>query len=82
MQRTNFNYDKHFDTLRVFYNNGDESYGDDTENGIILLRNMKTEEITGFTIFHFMYKYRNALLPSLPNSVHCSFERDIIPYLK
>ena len=73
------NYDKHFDTLYFAFASNDNSYGDDSKNSIILLRDMDTEEITGITILSFMKKYQTNTLPELPIELGISIEDDILP---
>ena len=79
MQTMKINYDKHFDTLYVAVASNDNSYGDDSQNSIILLRDMDTEEITGITILSFMKKYQTNTLPELPIELGISIEDDILP---
>ena len=50
MQTMKIDYDQRFDTLYVAIADKTNSYGDDTSSGIILMRDMRTEAITGFTI--------------------------------
>lgn len=51
--RDAIDYDKKFDVL--YYNMGDtsNSYGDEVDNNIVILRDIETEEITGVTIVGF-----------------------------
>ena len=72
MQTMKIDYDQRFDTLYV-------AIGDDSSSGIILMRDMRTEAITGFTILSFLKKYRSHSLPKLPESFDVSLERDILP---
>ncbi len=48
------NYDLKFDVL--YYSLGDtsNSYGDEIDNRLILLRDIDTDNITGITVFDFM----------------------------
>ena len=79
MQTMNIDYDQRFDTLYVAIGDKTNSYGDDSSSGIILMRDMRTEAITGFTILSFLKKYRSHSLPKLPESFDVSLERDILP---
>jgi len=72
-------YDKKFDTLYVALTDNANSYGDDSLNDVILLRDIQTEEITGFTILSFYRLYKANMLPHLPPNISCSFEKDILP---
>ena len=79
MQTMKIDYDQRFDTLYVAIGDKTNSYGDDSSSGIILMRDMRTEAITGFTILSFLKKYRSHSLPKLPESFDVSLERDILP---
>lgn len=52
--KVSLNYDQKSDTLRVAYGAGQNSYGDDSVPGIVCMRDMDTDEITGFTVMHFL----------------------------
>ena len=81
MQTMKIDYDQRFDTLYVAIGDKTNSYGDDSSSGIILMRDMRTEAITGFTILSFLKKYRSHSLPKLPESFDVSLERDILPII-
>lgn len=49
-------YDKKFDTLSIAITDNNNSYGDDTNEDIIIRRNIDTDEVTGFTILSFQKK--------------------------
>ena len=59
-----FDYDAKYDVLYVAL--GDR---DDSEAGIIYLRDIDTDELTGVTVLDFMKRYRSNTLPPLPFSV-------------
>ena len=65
MQTMKIDYDQRFDTLYVAIGDKTNSYGDDSSSGIILMRDMRTEAITGFTILSFLKKYRNRSMSHL-----------------
>ena len=44
-----FDYDAKYDVLYVALGDRDNSYGDDSEAGIIYLRDIDTDELTGVT---------------------------------
>jgi len=67
------NYDKKYDTLYVALQDNENSYGDDSQDDIILLRDMATRKLTGFTVLSFCKKYRSQRLPHLPEEVPFSF---------
>lgn len=82
MNRFQIDYDAKFDTLYVGIKNRATSYGDDSLGDIIILRDIDTDDITGFTILSFFKKYYNHRLPVLPNELKCSFEKDILPVIQ
>lgn len=75
-------YDRRFDTLYVALGDKSNSYGDDSLNDIIVMRDMCTNTITGFTILSFLKKYHSNSLPKLPESLGFSIEKDILPRIK
>ena len=52
------NYDSKFDILYISIGNPVPSYGDEQVPGLVILKNIKTDEITGVTIFDFMKKVK------------------------
>ena len=54
MSNLKFNYDKKHDILYISIGNPVPSYGDEELEGIILRRDMVTDELTGITILDFM----------------------------
>lgn len=49
-------YDKKFDVLYISLGDKDNSYGDDSKDDFIIMRDIDTNEITGITIFNFLEK--------------------------
>lgn len=82
MKTMKFDYDRRFDTLYIALGDKSNSYGDDSLDGAILMRDMETEDITGITILSFLKKYRSHLIPKLPDSLEISIEDDIIPMIQ
>ena len=72
-------YDKRYDTLYVAFSDNSNSYGDDSLNDVILMRDLFTDDITGITILSFLKKYRSNSLPELPIDLGLSIEKDILP---
>lgn len=72
-------HDKDNDVLYIGIGDRSNSYGDEEEEGIILLRDIDTEELTGVTILDFLYRYKHKKLDGIPFSIN--FERDVIPQL-
>ena len=82
MQTMSVDYDSRFDTLYVGLGDKSNSYGDDEQDDIIFMRDMDTDEITGFTILSFLKKHTLSALPKLPQYLNISFEKDILPIIK
>ena len=82
MNRFQIDYDAKFDTLYVGYKCRATSYGDDSLGDIIILRDVDTDDVTGFTILSFLKKYHNNRLPKLPSEIECSIEKDILPSIQ
>ena len=62
----NLNYDKQFDILYVSTESAGSSYGDESTDGLVVFRDLFTEDITGIIIFSFKEKQENGTLPPLP----------------
>lgn len=80
-QRMKINYDKKYDTLCVNFSDTSNSYGDDSDSNIVLLRDMNTDEITGFTIYKFLKKYTTKHLPNILENFELSIKDEILPYI-
>jgi len=63
-------YDKQFDILYVSISSTSASYGDEAIDGLVVLRDLFTEDITGITIFDFKAKFERGSLPPLPIKVN------------
>ena len=59
------NLDTKYDVLYVTIADRSRSYGDESDDGVVTMRDMATDEITGFIIFDFMEKYKAGILPKL-----------------
>lgn len=81
METMKYDYDSRHDTLYVAFAPKNNSYGDDSQAGIILMRDIETDDITGFTILSFLKKWKSQSLPKLPESLNISLEDDILPLL-
>lgn len=79
VQTMKTDYDKRYDTLYVAFSDNSNSYGDDSLNDVILMRDLFTDDITGITILSFLKKYRSNSLPELPIDLGLSIEKDILP---
>lgn len=81
MQTMKIDYDRRFDTLYAAVSSNLNSYGDDSSNGVVIMRNMDTDAVTGITILSFLKKYKSGCLPELPPDIGLSIESDILPNL-
>ena len=63
MQTMKIDYDRRFDTLYVAVSSNLNSYGDDSSNGVVIMRDMDTDAVTGITILSFLKKYKSGCLP-------------------
>ena len=68
------NYDEKFDVLYVAFADVSNSYGDDSEPGLIYLRDMDTDALTGVTFMHFKAKLRAGCLPELESDVPVDYD--------
>lgn len=51
-------WDKTRDILYIRLGDTSNSKGDEKENGLIILKDIKTKEVTGITIFNFAKRYK------------------------
>jgi|GEM_PF-2280679 len=77
----NLNYDSSSDVLYIGLADKSNSYGDEVANGYVLLIDNDTDEITGLTIFDFMYRYNNGILTTVSLPVHIDYTNDVVPYI-
>ena len=52
----NLNYDNKFDTLYISLIPGSQSYGEEDQPGLIVMRDLENDTLTGYTILHFKKK--------------------------
>lgn len=71
-------YDPKYDVLYLRFSNVSNSYGDCSSYGVIVHRDMDTEEITGYTFTHFFSMYWANELPELPDNFNMTYEEIII----
>ena len=81
-QSLKYDYDSHFDILYVAISDKSNSYGDEDNDDIMLMRNIKTDAVTGFTIWNFKKKANQASLNEFVKSFGVDLKKDILPYLK
>lgn len=53
-----FDWDKSRDILYIRLGDTSNSQGDEKESGLIILKDIKTKEVTGITIFDFAKRYK------------------------
>ena len=70
----NFRYDSKFDVMYISFCEAGNSYGDDALPGVILRRDIVTDEITGYTITRFKEMYNNKQLPLLPPTFPLTYD--------
>jgi len=73
------NYDNKYDILYILLSDGKNSIGDEEYDGLVVMRDEKTDEITGLTIFGFLDKYQKGSLPVLPSEINIDF--DMMPLM-
>lgn len=74
----NLNYDEKNDILYLGLADKSNSYGDEIISGLIVMRDLLTDEITGFTIFDFCSKYYSNSLSTLPLPIQIDFDKEVI----
>lgn len=81
MQAMKIDYDNRFDTLYVALGDKSNSYGDDSLNDVILMRDAGNDEITGLTVLSFRRKATSPLLQKIFSELGISVEKDILPHI-
>lgn len=76
-----YNYDSKFDVLYVAISDKSNSYGDESNDAIMLMRDIKTDTITGFTIFNLKSRMREKNLMDFVKTLGVDLENDIVPHL-
>lgn len=74
VKKNQFQYDAKYDVMYISFRDSGNSYGDDALPGIILRRDIDTDEITGYTITRFKEMYIKQQLPMLPRSFPLSYD--------
>lgn len=76
------NYDNKNDILYLGFADKSNSYGDEVVDGFVIMRDINTDKITGFTIFDFCAKYNNNQLVNLPLPFPIDFDNEVISKLQ
>lgn len=56
--KNSFRYDEKFDILSFHCKDASNSYGDESPDNIIFLKDFDTDDLTGITILSFMQMYK------------------------
>jgi uncharacterized protein YuzE len=75
------NYDNEFDIMYISLGDPKPSYGEEEIPGLILLKDINTDEITGITIFDFKKRLEEDSLRNLDLPIKIDFEQQIVKYL-
>lgn len=78
----NLSLDRKNDILYIKINSTNNSYGDETENGVVILKDLEDDNITGITIFDFVKRYKENRIKDLKLPIHIDFNEDIYPKIK
>lgn len=78
----NLDYNPKFDVLNLKILSTDNSYGDEEIPSTVILRDIKTDDITGITFFGFVEKYKNGNLPKLLLPFNIDYESIFIQIKK
>lgn len=60
-----YNYDSKFDVLYIELTDNSNSYGDDSNDGFVLMKDIDTDEVTGVTIMNFNKTIGNTIKQTL-----------------
>lgn len=72
------NWDKKHDVLYLKIDDTKNSYGDETKEGVVILRDMCTDAITGITIFDFIKKCKDGSVENLDLPIAINFDKDVL----
>lgn len=78
----NLNLDRKNDILYIKINSTNNSYGDETENGVVILKDLEDDNVTGITIFDFIKRYKENKIKDLNLPIQIDFNKDIYPKIK
>lgn len=78
----NLDLDRKNDILYIKINDMSNSYGDETENGIVVFKDILNDKVTGLTIFDFLKRYREGKIKELRLPVTIDFDSEVYPNLK
>ncbi len=78
----NLSLDRKKDILYIKINDTSSSYGDETENGVVVLKDIVNDTVTGITIFDFTRKYKENKIKDLKLPICIDFDKEIYPQIK
>ncbi len=76
------NLDSKHDILYLRIDDTMNSYGDEIENGLVVLKDMCSDVITGITIFDFIEKYKEGKIDKLNLPVKIDFIHEVYPIVQ
>lgn len=76
----NLNYDNKFDVLYISFGSPRDSYGEEEIPSVVTLKDIETDEITGYTIMGYKKLLGEGALYSLPIKV--DFRHEVLPYVQ
>jgi hypothetical protein len=75
-------YDERFDILNIgVLENRRNSIGCEEYDGLVVMRNRATREVTGLMIYDFEERFDSGALPVFPDGVSVDVEVDVVPHL-
>lgn len=77
----NLNYDKKFDVLYISIGDPKQSYGEENTPGLVILKDIITNEITGVTIFDFKKRLNENTLKDLDLPIKIDFSNEVNPFV-
>jgi len=80
----NLNYDNKFDVLYIAFGNEEyrkNSLADEEYNGLVVMRDEDTDDVTGLIVYGFKDKYYKNKIPIFPTDVKINMERDVFPFV-
>ena len=72
-------FDSKYDILNIALCDDGNSIGSEEYEGLVVMRNYDTGEITGFMLYGFIEKYKVRKMPKFPSEVEITMERDVMP---
>jgi len=75
------NYDNKFDVLYISFGHPRDSYGEEDIPHVVTLKDITTNEITGYTIMGYKELLKTGELFNLPLE-DVDFRRDVLPFVQ